>query len=204
MARRTVVATSQRLAQISCYHDSLGLENEERLKDVPAFLIGKTLSYWCSIDDYAPELRSEDWEGFKHLMLARFSGKTVGSTIAKMQRLRYNGDCELLAERLRKFWRKGITPTADLTRDLFLSRFPIEMVKPILEEDFSNWVQARERMRDIRANKQESAFRWYGLTLPECRREAALSQQNDRKGWLPGELCLHEGKREQMDTSGHW
>ena len=104
MARRMVVNPPPRfegknprqwLSQISCYYDSLGLEDDERLEDVPAFLIGKALSYWCSIDEYAPELRPVDWEGFKHLMLARFSGQTVGSTIAKLQRLRYNGDFEL-------------------------------------------------------------------------------------------------------------
>ena len=31
-------------------------------------------------------------------MLARFSGQAVGSTLAKLQSLRYNGDIELLAE----------------------------------------------------------------------------------------------------------
>ena len=56
------------------------------------------------------------------------------------------------------------------------------MVKPILEEDFSNWVQAIERMRDISAGKQERALRWYGLTLPEYRREATRSQQATESG----------------------
>ena len=98
MARRTVVTAPPRfegknprqwLAQISCYYDSLGLEDEERLEDVPAFVIGKVLRSRCPIDEYAPELRPVDWERFKHLMLARFSGQTDGSTIAKLQRLRY-------------------------------------------------------------------------------------------------------------------
>ena len=68
MARRTVVTALPRfedknqrqcLAQVSCYYDSLGLE-DERLEDIPAFLIGKALPHWCSIDEYAPELRPLD------------------------------------------------------------------------------------------------------------------------------------------------
>ena len=107
MGRRSVVSASpsfdskhprQWLEQISCYYDSSRFEDEERLQDVPAFSTGKALSYWCSIDGYAPVLRPEDWEGFKHLMLARFSGQRVGSTIANLQRLRCNGIFELLAE----------------------------------------------------------------------------------------------------------
>ena len=71
MARRTVVTAPPRfegknprqwLAQLWCYYDSLGLEDEERLEDVPEFLIGKALSYWRSIAEYAPELRPVDWE----------------------------------------------------------------------------------------------------------------------------------------------
>ena len=97
MAHRTVVTAPRRfegknprqqLAQISCYYDSLGLEDDDRLEDVPQLLVGKALSYWCSVEAYAPELSPVDWEGFKHLMLARLSGQTVGSTIAKLQRLR--------------------------------------------------------------------------------------------------------------------
>ena len=111
MSSRTVVTAPPRfegknprqwLAQISCSYDLLGLEDGERLAEVQALLIGKVLSYWCSLDEYAQELRAVDWEGFKHLMLARFSGQTVGSTVAKLQKLRYNGDFELLAEEFAK------------------------------------------------------------------------------------------------------
>ena len=116
-------------------------------------------------------------------MLARFSEQAVGSTIAKPQRLRYNGVFELLAEQFAEVLAEGDHPSADLTLDLFLSHFPIETVTAILEENFGNWMQARERMRDIRASKQERALRWYGLTLPECRREAAHGQQDHREGW---------------------
>ena len=68
------------------------------------------------------------------------------------------------------------------------------MLKPILEEGFSNWVQARETLRDIRRNTQERALRWYGLNLPlpEYRREATTNVHNHREGWLPGELCQEE------------
>ena len=40
-------------------------------------------------------------------MLARFSRQTVGSTMAKLQRLRYNGDFELLAEQLAEVVAEG-------------------------------------------------------------------------------------------------
>ena len=132
------------LAQISCYYDLLGLEDEESVKEVPAFLIGKALSYWCSIDEYAPELRPVDWDGVKHLTLARFSGQTVGSTIGKLRGLPYNGDFEPLAEEFAEVLAEGDHLPADLTLDLFLSRSPIEMVKPILEEDFSEYKLGRE------------------------------------------------------------
>ena len=66
MPRRTVVTAPPRfesknprqwLAQISCYYDSLAFEDVERLEDVSALLTG--------------------W----NLMFARFSVRTVGSTI---------------------------------------------------------------------------------------------------------------------------
>ena len=124
MARRTVVtAPPKGLGEISCYYDSLGLEDEEGIEGLPLFLIGKALPYWCSIDEYAPEMRPVDGEGFKHLMLARFSGETVGSTIAKLQTLRYNGDFELLAEPFAEGLAEEDHAPADLTPDLFLSRF---------------------------------------------------------------------------------
>lgn len=143
------------LAQISCYYNSLGVDAEERLEDVAAFLIGKALLYWCSIMEHAPDTRPRSWEDFAHLMMESFGGQTIGSTIANLQKLRYNGGFELLAEQLADVLAEEDDPPPDLTLDLFLSRFPIEMVKPILEEKFSNWVQARARMRDIRASKQE-------------------------------------------------
>ena len=127
VARRTVATAPpsfqgkdprEWLAQIS-----LGLEDEEGVEDLPLFLIGKALPYWCSIDKYAPEMRPVDWEGFKHLMLARFSGDTVGSTVAKLQTLLYNGDFELLAEPFAESLAEGDHAAADLTLDFFLSSF---------------------------------------------------------------------------------
>ena len=75
----------------------------------------------------------------------------------------------------------GHNPPADIILDLFLSCFPIMMGKPILEEDFSNWVQARERIRYMRPSKRETALRWYGLSLAEYHREPARSQQNHKR-----------------------
>lgn len=43
----------------------------------------RSVSYWCSLEEYALELRPEDWEGFRHPMLASFSGQTMGGTLAK-------------------------------------------------------------------------------------------------------------------------
>lgn len=70
-------------------------------------------------------------------MPATLSGETVGNTIANLQMLWYN-----------RFWTSGRTiwdvlaelhqPAAGLTLDLLLGPFRIEMVKPILEEGFSN------------------------------------------------------------------
>ena len=74
-------------------------------------------------------------------MLARFSGDTVGSTVAKRQRLRYNGDFELLAEPFAEGLAEEYHAPAHLTLHLFLSRFRL-IVKSTLEEDVSNWVQA--------------------------------------------------------------
>ena len=162
MARITVVTASplfegkdqrQWLPQLSCYYASLGLEAEEILEDGPAFLIRKARSYWCTIDPYAAELRPVDWEGFKHLMLARFRGQTVGSTRAKLQKLRYNGDFELLAQPLAEVLAEADHPLGDLTLGLFFSYLAIETVKPMLEDDFTNWVQARKRMRDTRCSE---------------------------------------------------
>ena len=70
-------------------------------------------------------------------MLARFSGQTVESTMAKLPKLRYNGNFELLAGQFADVSADGDHPPADVTLDLFRSCFPIEMVKPLLEEAFS-------------------------------------------------------------------
>ena len=80
-------------------------------------------------------------------MLARSSGQTVGSTIAKLQRLRYDEDFELLTEQFADVLAEGDHPPADLTLDLLLSRFPSEMINPILKEDFGNWGHARKTTR---------------------------------------------------------
>ena len=116
-------------------------------------------------------------------MLTRFSGQMIGSTISKQQTPHYNEEFELLAEQFAEVLAEGDHPLADLTLDSFLSRFPIGMVEPILEEDLSNWVQARKRMRDIRASTQERALRWYGMTLSEYRREAVASRTIRKDGY---------------------
>ena len=100
------------------------VEDEGRLDDVPAFLAGKVLFYWCSIEEYAPELRPENWEGFIYLMLARFSGQTVGSTIANLQRVRYDGDFELLAESFAEVFAKRVPSPSRPSPRLVLKSFP--------------------------------------------------------------------------------
>lgn len=67
----------------------------------------------------------------------------MGRTRAKFERLSYNGDFGLVAKQLADVLAEGDHRPANLTLDLFLSRFPIDMVKPILEEAFGNWVRAR-------------------------------------------------------------
>lgn len=143
----------QWLAQITSYYASWGFEDYECLEEAPGFL--PCIIHWWSIEDYAPELRLEDWEWFSHLMLESFSGQTVGSTIAKLQSLRYHRKFERLPEHFADILAEGDRHPDGLTLDVFLSRFQIEMVKPVLEEEFSNWVQATENLGEIKDNKQE-------------------------------------------------
>lgn len=83
----------------------------------------------------------------------------------------------------------------DLTLDLFLSRFPIQVIKPVPEHKFSN-------VREITASKEERAIKWYGLTLPEYRLEATGTLQNYKEEWLPGDLYQEESRRGQMEING--
>ena len=64
-------------------------------------------------------------------------------------------------------------------------------------------MHAIERMRGIRTNEQKRALRWYGVTLPEYRRETTRSQQSHRDGCPPVEVCLDDGSAGRMQTNGN-
>lgn len=52
----------QWFAEISCYYDSPGFDNEKRTGAVPGFLAGKELSYGGSIDEYSQIYGQNTWK----------------------------------------------------------------------------------------------------------------------------------------------
>lgn len=174
----------QWLMQIGHYYEAMGLSDIEKVTDVPAFLTGKALAYWCSLVTHAQHLIPTTWDEFNEVILARFSGQTVGSTIARLRQIRYEGDFEEVADKFAEVLETGEHPPQDTVRDLFLSRFPFEMIKAALEADLETWVDVREFLRRNRGQKQEKAMRWYDYAPPEYRREVERNTEVQREGWV--------------------
>lgn len=209
LARRSVLTAPEKfdgskprqwLLQVNHYYDAMGMTEEEKLMDVPGFLIGEALDYWCSIVEYAPEQTPEDWEGFRQLMLSRFSGDTVGSTIAKLKQIWYTGDFEEVARKFAKVLAEGEHPPHHVTKTLFLSRFPYKMVKRALEADLVTWVQAREYLRQEKGEQQSRALEWYEYAPPHYRREVEREEQIAREGWLGPVTLAREQPRPALYT----
>ena len=184
------------LALVDRYYDYVGLDEEARLLDIPNLLEGRALTYWFSTQEHSPELIPQTWDGFRAFLTNRFSPYTVGTTIARLKALKYTGDFEELAEKFAEILSEGEYPSQEYTRSLFVSRFPHDMVRDVLNMDLATWVEVRDHMRQSRGFRQERALEWYELAPPEYRKEVENNPHLVREGWLPKHVSTGARRQE--------
>ena len=173
------------LAQMENYFTQLGYEDEERLIRAPSFLTGRALSYWYTMQTRSTSDTPRTWGDFCNLVSNRFSGRTTGETIRLLQEIQYRGDLEEVANKFGDILAEGepLPPVEEL--QLFVTRFPMEMMKPIMQQKPETWVDARELLRRRIGEEKELALMWYRYTTPELRRQAERDPKLQREGWLP-------------------
>ncbi len=173
------------LAQMESYFTQLGYDDEERLIRVTSFLTGRALSYWYTTQTRSSSSMPRTWVDFCHFMTNRFSGRSVGETIRLLQEIRYKGDLEEVANRFGDILAEGEQLPVEEELYLFVTRFPIDMMEPIMDQNPETWVDARELLRRQIGIKKERALMWYRYTTPELRREAERDPRRQLEGWLP-------------------
>lgn len=196
----------QWLIQMTHYYDALEMTEYERVADAPSFLTGQALCYWCSIVEDAPEMLPSTWEEFRNLILNRFSEGSVALTIARIKQIKYQGDFDEVVRRFAEVLETGQRPPPDVVKELFLSRFPLDMVKGALDKRITTWVQAREYLRRLRGAKQTCAMHWYELAPPEFRARAEQDERIVEEGWIPTPLKvggMQSGNKSWNESKRH-
>ena len=172
------------LMQINQYYNALQMGEEARLADVVSFLTGKALAHYCSTKRRAPELMPTTWEQFEDFIMQRFGTTPVVTTIRKLKEIEYNGNFEEVVERFSNVLAEGEEPPEETLKELFLSRFPYDMVKRVLKHEFASWVEIREQMLAERALVANRAATWYEYTTERFRREVEGRDELIRQGWV--------------------
>ena len=177
------------LAQIENYFTQLGFDDEERLIRAPSFLTGRALSYWYTIQTRSTSDVPRSWADFCTLMSSRFGGRTTGETIRLLQELEYQGDLEEVANKFGDILAEGepLPPIEEL--QLFVTRFPKEMMVPVMRQKPETWVDARELLRRQIGEEKELALMWYRYTTPGLRKQAERDPKLRQEGWLPISLA---------------
>ena len=173
------------LAQMENYFTNQGYDDEERLRRVTSFLTGRALSYWYTMQTRSTLNMPRTWADYCTFMIHRFSGRSMGETIRLLQEIKYKGDLEEVANKFGDILEEGEQLTIEEELNLFVTRFPIDMVEPIMDQNPETWVDARELLRKRTGIKKERAIMWYRYTTPELRREAERDPKRQQEGWLP-------------------
>lgn len=114
----------------------------------------------------------------------------------RLKAIRFEGDFQDVADQFADVLAEGEHPPPQQLKALFLSRFPYDMVRTAIDQDFDTWVEIREFMRESRGAHQERALEWYENAPWEFRQEAAGNHQLVREGWLPVKAKKGNNKNE--------
>ncbi|CDJ30826.1 uncharacterized protein EMH_0007280 [Eimeria mitis] len=125
--------------------------------------------------------------------MQRFGTTPVVTTIRKLKEIQYSGNFEEVVERFSSVLAEGEEPPEETPKELFLSRFPYDMVKRVLKHEFASWVEIWEQMLAERALVANRAATWYEYTTEKFRREVEGRDELIRQGWL---LNSKQGKRQ--------
>ncbi len=187
------------LAQMENYFAEIGYDEEERLRRVVFFLTGDALSYWFTMQKQGTHAMPTTWEDFCIFMTTRFGGRTTGETVRLLQEIKYKGDFEEVANKFGSILAEGEPLPPGEVLWLFVTRFPLDMVEPIMDQNPESWVDARELLRRRIGIKKERNLMWYRYTTPELRREAERDPKRQQEGWLP--ISPAEMREEKRGTS---
>ena len=173
------------LSMAGHYYDLMGYSEERKVHAAVQRLEGKALKYWCSVEYGDRELLPTNWDEFEKFMLERFSGQTVGTTIRRLQMIRYKGDVDEVAEQFADILAEGDSPPANVLKSIFLSIFPLQMVMGVLRAQPKTWIQARNMLRQQVGLDDELALEWYSYACDERRNEVINNPIINREGWVP-------------------
>ncbi len=173
------------LAQVDNYFTNQGYDDEERLRRVTSFLTGRALSYWYTMQTRSTSNMPRTWDEYCAFMYNRFSGRTMGETVRLLQEIEYEGDLEEVANKFGDILAEGEQLSAEEELNLFVTRFPIDMMEPIMDQNPETWVDARELLRRRIGIKKQRALLWYRYTTPRLRREVERDLKRQQEGWLP-------------------
>ncbi|CDJ35797.1 uncharacterized protein EMH_0033490 [Eimeria mitis] len=116
--------------------------------------------------------------------MQRFGTTTVVMTIPKLKEIEYNGNFEEVVERLSSVLTEGEEQPEETLKELFLPRFPYEIVKRVLKHEIASWVEIQEQMLAERALVANRAATWYEYTTGTFRREVEGRGELIRQGWV--------------------
>ena len=167
------------------YYDYMGYSDERKVHAAVQRLRGEALDYWCAIEFGNPSRLPTNWAEFEKFILKRFSGRSVGTIIKKLQAIEYRGDVEDVANQFGQILSTGDSPPPDRLKSIFLGLFPYHMAMEAMRAQPETWVDVREVLMYQSGMEHENALEWFNNANENRRNEALRDPVVRREGLLP-------------------
>ncbi|KAL8439027.1 hypothetical protein Efla_002436 [Eimeria flavescens] len=126
------------------------------------------------------------------MLLSTFSITSIAATIAKLKRVKFDGDLDTMAEQLTDILANEESVPSAKAKEIFLSRLIYELAPRAFKTDLKTWAQVREYLRRELKSEHELGLAWYENISESNRRWAerscgscGLSKEAIVAGWLP-------------------
>lgn len=183
---------------LDTYYKVSGFSDEQRFYDAQLSLRGGAQRYWHQVKRAHPDRLPTTWQEFGKFLVHRYSSKTEAEICARLRQLRFAGDLNALTDQFAEILGEGeLPPERELAR-LFLSRFPLSMVKQLARAGFrrfDTWLDVRDAIQSATDYDDSLIQFWKGDAPHEFLREPGtrpITQDPSQRG-APRQLHQRPG-----------
>ncbi len=203
------------LDQMEQYHETVGIPESMRVRDVFNYLEGPALSHFCLARRNGREPKT--WEDFCRFVTQRFCHQSVAATVSRLYAIQWDGSLDSLVERFASVLEEGNPPSEEELVDIFIGRIPWSVLDILDSLDYPTWMDLSEALRLAMAPKEKARGRWLRTADPRLlQRETEEPSRNwdapkrfiDRRKPPPTSFESGKNRREEVGCytcggSGH-